>query len=62
MKVTVDPRKCSGCGLCESTAPDVFKLGDEGTAKVIVEEVPHGMEGDVRQAIDDCPESAISEI
>ncbi len=34
MKVKVDPDLCMGCGVqCETTAPDVFQLGDDGIAK-----------------------------
>jgi len=49
-----------GCGVCETTAPDVFQLGDDGIAKVIVDIVPAHLEADVQTAIDDCPEGAIS--
>lgn len=59
MKVTIDRDKCSGCGLCESTAPDVFKLGKDGVATVLVDVVPANLEKDVQMAADDCPESAI---
>ncbi|HNZ01330.1 MAG TPA: ferredoxin [Anaerolineaceae bacterium] len=60
MKVKVDPDLCMGCGVCETTAPDVFQLGDDGIAKVIVDIVPAHLEADVQTAIDDCPEGAIS--
>ncbi len=58
MKVTVN-EECIGCGLCESTAADVFAVNDDGVAEVIVDEVPADMEDDVQEAADSCPVSAI---
>lgn len=58
MKVTVS-EECIGCGLCESTAADVFSVNDDGVAEVIVDEVPADMEDDVQEAADSCPVSAI---
>lgn len=58
MAVRVDGTKCSGIGLCEMTAPDIFEIGDDGQAHVI---------GDVDsnrdlavEAVSNCPTSAIS--
>lgn len=58
MKATVS-EECIGCGLCESTAGDVFAISDDGVAEVIVDEVPEELEDDVQQAADDCPVGAI---
>lgn len=60
MKVFVDPDICMGCGVCETIAPLVFELGEDGIAKVLVETVPVELEADVRQAVEECPEEAIS--
>ena len=58
MKVTVS-EECIGCGLCESTAADVFSVNDDGVAEVIVDEVPADMEDDAQEAADSCPVNAI---
>jgi ferredoxin len=59
MKVAVNKDKCLACGVCETAAPDVFRLGDESYAIVLLEDVPANLEDAVKQAIDDCPEQAI---
>jgi ferredoxin len=59
MKVVVDSETCLGCGVCESIAPDIFNLGDEIYAKVIMNPVPEQMRGVVEEAISECPEEAI---
>jgi ferredoxin len=60
MKVIVDPETCLGCGICESIAPDVFVLGDEIYAKVILNPIPEQMRDVVEEAVSECPEEAIS--
>lgn len=59
MKATVSD-ECIGCGMCEATCPDVFSMGDDGLAHAIEEDVPEELEGDVQDAVDGCPVSAIS--
>jgi ferredoxin len=48
---------CTGCGLCETTCPDVFKLDDQASVK-------SGADFDaneelIRQAAEECPVEAI---
>lgn len=52
---------CIGCGMCEGTCPEVFKVGDDGMAHAIVDEVPAGAEESAAQAMHDCPVGAIEE-
>jgi ferredoxin len=59
MKVTVDEDLCTGCGLCESTCPEVFELQDD-IAVVKVDTVPADAEESCKQAAEDCPVEAIS--
>jgi ferredoxin len=51
---------CQGCGVCEATAPDVFSVGDDGTAAVLVDVVPAELEQDVRDAAYACPTESVS--
>jgi ferredoxin len=60
MKAVVDEEKCQGCEICVEVCPDVFELGDDDIAKVIVDVVPSETEDDCRDAADQCPEEAIS--
>lgn len=59
MIVVVDPDLCLGCGVCESIAPDIFSLGAESYALVIMNPVPEQMRDVVDEAVAECPEEAI---
>jgi ferredoxin len=56
-RISIDRSLCSGYGVCESIAPDVFELGDDGLAVVRT-----GVSEDeaVQEACDSCPAGAIS--
>lgn len=60
MKPKVDSDLCTGCGLCEDTCPEVFKLGDDDLAQVINENPPEELNEKIQECIDDCPAEAIS--
>lgn len=60
MKVELDPEACLGCGLCETIAPQVFRLGDEGFAVILLDIVEEQYRDLVQQAADECSEDAIS--
>jgi ferredoxin len=62
MKVNVDKDKCQGCGVCEADVPDVFAMGDDSRAIVLIADIPANLADAVQQAIDDCPEQAINTI
>ncbi|MBN2058360.1 MAG: ferredoxin [Candidatus Saganbacteria bacterium] len=56
-KVTIDDN-CTVCGLCETTAPDVFEMGDS-KAQVKAGADLNANEDAVREAADSCPTSSI---
>lgn len=58
-KVKVDKELCSLCGLCASVAPDIFEIGEE-TAIVKLDPVPDELADVCQEAVDSCPEGAIS--
>ena len=50
--------ECIGCGMCQDTCPDVFKLNEEkGIAEVIKPQ--GGPEDLIQEAIDSCPVECI---
>ena len=60
MKVAVDADLCQGHARCWDICPEVFELDDEGYARVAVANVPPELEAKVRQAVNNCPERAIT--
>lgn len=54
----IDAELCVGCGTCEDTCPDVFKLDDDGLARVIG--ATACSECECREAAEACPEEAIT--
>ena len=56
MAIIVDESLCTGCGLCENTCPEMFKIEGD-MAKVVSQD---SSSCDVKQAIADCPVEAIN--
>ncbi len=59
MKVTVDKEGCIGCGLCVATCPELFAMGDDQKAQVMLAPVPATLEACAHKAADTCPVSVI---
>ncbi|MDQ0380328.1 ferredoxin [Amycolatopsis thermophila] len=51
---------CIGSGICESVAPDLFTVGDDERARLLMDPVPDGALGGVRDAAASCPMAAIA--
>ena len=58
-RIVVDFGRCEGHGLCEQTAPEVFRLDDEGELHLTHEEVAPGQESAVAAAVRVCPVAAL---
>jgi ferredoxin len=61
MKVSVNDGLCRGHGVCVGICPEVFTLADWGGAEAIEDDVAPEHHDAVREAIEACPEHAISE-
>jgi ferredoxin len=59
MRVEVDRDLCESNAVCVGIAPDIFDLGDDDLARVLVEEVPQGRADEVREAVGLCPKIAL---
>lgn len=60
MKAHVFKDKCIGCGQCEATCDEVFRIGDDGYAETIVDEIPKEVLEDAQLAAESCPTEAIT--
>jgi ferredoxin len=59
MKVVVDRDKCTGLGICESLAPDVFEVNDEGELVLLKEDISEEELQAVEEAVAGCPTEAL---
>lgn len=61
MKIHFDATKCSGYGRCAEVCPSVFRMGEFGYAELVTDGVvPAGDEAKAQEAVQECPEKAIS--
>jgi ferredoxin len=61
MKVSIDPGKCMGHGMCYALAPSVYTDDDEGFGQVIGDGAVTPNQADAaRTGAANCPESAIA--
>jgi ferredoxin len=59
MKVTVDFTKCTGLGICESMAPNIFEVDDDGKLVVLKDDVTDDELQSVEEAVAGCPTEAL---
>ena len=60
MRIVLDESKCSSLGMCESVAPDVFEVGDDGALTVLNPTPPEGERARMEEAVAACPTAALS--
>jgi len=53
--ITIDDSLCTGCGLCTSTCPEVFEMGDDNLAHI----KDASGECDLDEVATSCPVEAI---
>ncbi|MGV9711034.1 ferredoxin [Gordonia sp. NPDC003424] len=59
MKVIVDFAKCTGLGICESLAPELFEVNDDGELVLLKEDVDPDEVQSVEEAVAGCPTEAL---
>lgn len=59
MRLVVDHNKCTGLGLCEAVAPDIFEVQDDGTLRVLDENPEAAVRATLEEAILSCPTEAL---
>jgi ferredoxin len=59
MRVEVDLDRCTGHGICESIADDVFEVLDDGIVLIHDNERPESDRVRMQQAVTQCPAAAL---
>ncbi|KUH99074.1 ferredoxin [Mycobacterium sp. IS-3022] len=59
MRVAVDLDKCTGHGICESIAEEVFEVGDDGVVVIHEPDRPESDRDRMQQAVTQCPVAAL---
>lgn len=59
MRVEVDLGKCTGHGICESIAEDVFEVCDDGSVVIHGGAVADSDRDRMQQAVTQCPAAAL---
>lgn len=60
MRIVADYDKCSGLGMCEAEAPDLFEVQDDGSL-LILDETPGSDQREAAEAAcAACPTEALS--
>lgn len=60
MRIVVDYDKCTGLGMCEAEAPDLFEVQDDGSLLVLNANPTDDQIAAAQAAVDSCPTEALS--
>ena len=58
-RIVVDRDRCEGHGLCEQTAPQVYRLDDDGQLEILVDDVPPSLLAMAEAGARVCPVAAL---
>jgi ferredoxin len=59
MRIVVDRSRCTGQAMCESVAPDIFRVAGEGQVNILVAVVPDDRLDEAEWAVSCCPNQAL---
>lgn len=60
MRIVVDHNKCTGLGMCEAEAPDLFEVQDDGSLVILNEKPDEDARAEAEAAVESCPTEALS--
>jgi ferredoxin len=60
MKVVVDFDLCEANALCMDVCPEVFRVEDDDTLTILMDEIPENLRSQCQDAVRLCPRQAIS--
>jgi len=60
MRIVVDYDKCTGLGMCEAEAPELFEVQDDGSLTVLDETPGEDQRAAAEAAVESCPTEALS--
>jgi ferredoxin len=60
MRIVVDREKCSGLGMCEVEADDLFEVQDDGSLVILNESPGEDRREAAEAAVEACPTEALS--
>jgi len=59
MRVIVDQDLCEGNAVCQHHAPEIFSVGDDDKARVLIEHPDETLRAKAELAVKRCPRAAI---
>jgi ferredoxin len=59
MKIYVDRSLCEANAICMGHAPEVFRVGEDDTLTLLIEEIPDPLVPAVEEAVRLCPRQAL---
>ena len=60
MKVVVDKDLCEANEVCVRLCPEVFRLGEDDRATILLDPIPEDLRPAVQNAVSLCPRQALS--
>ena len=59
MKIYVDRDLCEANAICQANAPKVFRVEEDDTLTLLIEEIPEDQVSSVEKAVRLCPRQAL---
>ncbi len=59
MKIIVDTDLCEANAVCMGICPEVFRVEEDDTLTILLQEVPENLRSQIEQAVRLCPRQAL---